>query len=631
MRGAYTLKRLPYLPLAGMLLVVLATSAALWLVRSQAAANERVIRALRAEVAITSVLERARALESAHRGLLIAGNAAFHADIRETTAELWRELGTLRGMTADNPRQQANFARLFPLVRDKIGFANDSARLVLAGRRDEARSLLATGRGRWLMDHIRGRVERMLAEEQRTLGERASEARNIITALGFGLAGAVLLVVLIAGVTVRDARRRSAEIEAARDEARATAAALHEQMEAREAIEAQIRQMHKMESIGQLTGGIAHDFNNMLAIVIGSLDLAQRHFEKPAGDRAKILAAIGNAREGAERAAALTSRLLAFARQQPLAPVPLDANRLVSGMSELLRRTIGEQIAVETVLAGGLWATYADPGQLENAILNLAVNARDAMPDEGGRLTIETANAWLDEEYVRAHSDVTSGQYVLISITDTGCGMTADVLDRVFDPFFTTKEVGKGTGLGLSQVFGFVKQSHGHVALYSEPGRGTTVKLYLPRHHGPGGEARDRGGVHEVLPEGRPEEIILVVEDEQRVRHFSVDALREFGYGVISASSGREALKLLAEHPNIVLLFTDVVMPEMDGRKLADQALALRPDLRILYTTGYTRNAVVHNGTLDPGVAFLAKPFTIAQLARKIREVLDGTGANRPV
>ena len=298
-------------------------------------------------------------------------------------------------------------------------------------------------------------------------------------------------------------------------------------------------------------------------------------------------------------------------------------------MSELLRRTLGEQIAVETVLAGGLWRTYADAGQLENAILNLAVNARDAMGG-GGKLTIETNNAHLDDEYARARSEVEPGQYVLICVTDTGDGMTPEVIGRAFDPFFTTKEVGKGTGLGLSQVFGFVKQSGGHIAIYSEPGQGTTIKLYLPRFAGAIPANEERAAAPLVLPEGRPDEIILVVEDEQRVRHFSVDALRELGYTAISAGDGREALRLLEEQPTISLLFTDVVMPEMNGRRLADEARAKRPDLKILYTTGYTRNAVVHNGMLDAGVAFLPKPFTIAQLAIKVREVLDGAGVNRP-
>ena len=288
-------------------------------------------------------------------------------------------------------------------------------------------------------------------------------------------------------------------------------------------------------------------------------------------------------------------------------------------MSELLHRTLGEQIAVETVLAGGLWPTFADPGQLENAILNLAVNARDAMvgdgPDGGGRLTIETGNAHLDEAYAETRGGVTPGQYVMIGITDTGSGMSADIVEKAFDPFFTTKAVGKGTGLGLSQVFGFAKQSAGHVAIYSEVGQGTTVKLYLPRATGKAIADAPANAVPHELPMGKAGELVLVVEDEQRVRHFSVDALRELGYTTVSASSGADALRIIDENPEVALLFTDIVMPEMNGRALSDAARARRPDLKVLYTTGYTRNAVVHNGMLDAGVAFLPKPFTVTQLA----------------
>ena len=630
MAGASKLKRVPWFPLAGLAVVVLAAVAAMWLSRSQAAANERVIHTLHAELAITRVLERARTIESNHRAFLIAGDPMFLGDMHEAIDGLWDEVRDLRQQTADNPVQQANIVQLIPILRAKAAFAEQSATLKSEGRMNEARSLVASGRGKVLMDRIRSKIDVMLAEEQRLLVERWSRTRTIIEALGYGLAAGILLVVLVAAITVSDARRRYAATEAARDEARAAAAAALEQMAAREVAEDQIRQLQKMESIGQLTGGIAHDFNNMLAIVIGCLDLAERHIGKDEHDPAKLLKILGNGREGAERAAALTARLLAYSRPQPLAPIPLDANRMVSGMSELLRRTLGEQVAVETVLAGGLWKTFVDTGQLENAVLNLAVNARDAM-GEGGRLTIETANAHLDDDYARGHADLKPGQYVLICVSDTGIGMAPEVISRAFDPFFTTKEVGKGTGLGLSQVFGFVKQSGGHVAIYSEPGQGTTVKLYLPRYHGPLDGAVRAAEATDTLPEGQADEIILVVEDESRVRHFAVDALRELGYTAISARGPHEALELIAEQPSISLLFTDIVMPEMNGRRLADRALELRPGLPILYTTGYTRNAVVHNGMLDAGVAFLPKPFTIAQLARKIREVLGGAGANRTV
>ncbi|WP_370195822.1 MULTISPECIES: ATP-binding protein [Aurantimonas] len=380
--------------------------------------------------------------------------------------------------------------------------------------------------------------------------------------------------------------------------------------------EDQIRQMQKMEAVGQLTGGIAHDFNNMLAIVIGGLNLVQRRLAKGDTDVGQF---ISGAMEGANRAATLTQRLLAFSRQQPLSPQALKANDMVSDMSELLRRTLGETIQMETVLAGGLWQTYADAGQLENVVLNLAVNARDAMPD-GGRLTIETANCHLDNAYAAEHG-VAEGQYVLVAVTDNGSGMPPEVAAKAFDPFFTTKGVGKGTGLGLSQVFGFVKQSGGHVKIYSEPDHGTSVKIYLPRYYG-NAEAPVRTSARGV-PYGKSSEVILVVEDDLRVRELAVQMLRDLGYGVLEAEDGACGLQMLDRHPEVCLLFTDVVMPGMSGRLFADEARRRKPELRVLFTTGYSRNAIVHNGVLDPGVHLLPKPASLEQLALKVREVLD--------
>ncbi len=389
-----------------------------------------------------------------------------------------------------------------------------------------------------------------------------------------------------------------------------------------------LRQSQKMEAIGQLTGGIAHDFNNMLAVVIGSLDLLRRRL---AADDVRARHYLVAAANGAQRAAVLTQRLLAFARQQPLQPKPIDANKLVAGMSEMVRGALGSDVRLETVLASGLWQTHADPHQLENVLLNLAVNARDAMPG-GGRLTIETQNSYLDDRYVAAHLGVPAGQYVLVAVTDTGTGMPEEVVAKAFDPFFTTKDVGKGTGLGLSQVYGFVKQSGGHVKIYSEPGQGTTVKVYLPRLSGTAHDGATSDTSSE-LPLGEKQEVILVVEDELAVRQVSVDALTELGYRVLEADGAAAALRLLDAHPEIALLFTDVVMPDINGRKLADEATRRQADLRVLFTTGYTRNAVVHNGVLDPGVHLISKPFTVDELANKVREVLDAQppgGPERP-
>jgi signal transduction histidine kinase len=391
---------------------------------------------------------------------------------------------------------------------------------------------------------------------------------------------------------------------------------LVEEMQRREDTEAVLRQSQKMEAIGQLTGGIAHDFNNMLAVVMGSLDLARRHLDK--GDVA-IGQYLANAQEGAQRAASLTQRLLAFARQQPLEPKPEDLNKLVAGMSDLLRRSLGETVKLETVLAGGLWRVHVDRNQLENAILNLSVNARDAMPN-GGRLTIETGNADLDDTYAASHGNVPAGQYVQISISDTGEGMPMDVIERAFDPFFTTKR-GVGTGLGLSQVYGFVKQSGGHVNIYSEIGVGTTVKIYLPRYLGADADV-SREPKRAPLPVNDGSVRVLVVEDESGVRAHAVEAFAELGYKVFAADSASAALGIIEAHPEIDVLFTDVVMPDMNGRQLAEEVIRRKPSIKVVYTTGYTRDAIVHNGMLDSDVNLLSKPFTLEQLARKVADVL---------
>ncbi|WP_279482002.1 PAS domain S-box protein [Aureimonas sp. SK2] len=379
-----------------------------------------------------------------------------------------------------------------------------------------------------------------------------------------------------------------------------------------------LRQAQKMEAVGQLTGGIAHDFNNMLSVIIGSLDLLGRRL--PDGE-ARLRRYADNAMEGARRAATLTHRLLAFSRQQPLNPQAVDLNKLVAGMSELLRRTLSGNIRLETVLGGGLWSCSVDANQLENVIVNLAVNARDAMPD-GGRLTIETQNAHLDDRYAARDIGIVPGQYVLLAVTDSGTGMTAEVMAKAFDPFFTTKEIGKGTGLGLSQVYGFVKQSDGHVKIYSEPGRGTSIKIYLPRLVA-GHEAAEETA--SALPEltDPSAELILVVEDDESVRRVTIEAVQELGYRTLEADGAAEALRLLGQHPDIDVLFTDVVMPDIDGRELAEEARRQRPNLRVVFTTGYTRNAIVHHGVLDPGVRLLTKPFSLEDLAAKLRDALD--------
>ncbi|MFN4354249.1 PAS domain S-box protein [Parvibaculum sp.] len=380
--------------------------------------------------------------------------------------------------------------------------------------------------------------------------------------------------------------------------------------------EARMRQSQKMEVIGQMTGGVAHDFNNLLTVILGNAELLADQLQ--GRERLKKLAEM--TASAAHRGAQLTHRLLAFARRQPLEPKPIDVSRLVAGMEGLFRRTFSEDIEIDLVASDDLWVTELDPSQLEVALLNLVVNARDAMPD-GGKLTIEMDNVELDADYASRHAEVEPGSYVMISVSDTGCGMPKDVIERAFEPFFTTKDVGKGSGLGLSMVFGFVKQSGGHAKIYSEEGEGTSVKLYFPRVRS--GEAAEI--------EHRPDEDvaggnehILVVEDDMLVREHLVAQLRDLGYRVTDASSGTEAYEVIKRMEDIDLLFTDVVMPGgMNGRQLAEAALKLRPELRVLYTSGYTENAIIHHGRLDAGVHLLSKPYRRQEMAAKVRKALE--------
>jgi signal transduction histidine kinase len=386
-----------------------------------------------------------------------------------------------------------------------------------------------------------------------------------------------------------------------------------------------LRQAQKMEGIGQLTGGVAHDFNNLLTIIVGSLETVRRQIKQGRYAAANIEHLVDSAMRGAQRAASLTQRLLAFSRQQPLDPKPIDVSRLVTGMSDLLHRTIGEQISIETVMSAGLWRTNIDANQLEMAIINLAVNARDAMPN-GGKLTIETSNVSLDEGYTADQAEVVPGQYVMLAVTDNGIGMTPETVAKAFEPFFTTKDIGHGTGLGLSQVYGFVKQSGGHVKIYSEIGFGTSVKIYLPRLYSnqsiPAAEPLPR------IAQGRDDETILAVEDDIDVRAHTCGILRELGYRVLEAAKGTDALEILKTHPEIDLLFTDVGLPGgMNGRQLGNVARQLNRKLKVLFTTGYARNAIVHEGRLDPGVQLITKPFTYAALSGKVRDMLDARAA----
>ncbi|MBR0948373.1 PAS domain S-box-containing protein [Bradyrhizobium japonicum] len=388
-----------------------------------------------------------------------------------------------------------------------------------------------------------------------------------------------------------------------------------------QAAQATLIRSQKLEAIGQLTGGVAHDFNNLLQVISGNLQLLSKDIAGNARAEMRVQSALA----GVARGSKLATQLLAFARRQPLEPRVVNVGRLIKGMDELLRRAIGEEIEVETVVGGGLWNSLIDPDQLENAILNLAINARDAMNGEG-RLTIEASNAFLDDEYVRHYDDLIAGQYVMIAVTDTGVGIPLDILERVYEPFFTTKAEGKGTGLGLAMVYGFLKQSGGHVKIYSEIGAGTTVKLYFPREM----------AIEDTLVSATSgdikggEETVLVVEDDDEVREVAVSILSELGYRVVKARDAVAALAIVDSGIPIDLIFTDVMMPgTLRSPELARKAKERLPNVAVLFTSGYTQNAIVHGGRLDPGLELLAKPYTREALARKIRHVLANHAQRR--
>jgi len=397
----------------------------------------------------------------------------------------------------------------------------------------------------------------------------------------------------------------------------------HEAQQLTEQARERMLQAQKMEAVGQLTGGIAHDFNNLLTVIIGNLQSAQQNAQSAQPSLTRQQRSIAAALRGAQRAATLTQRLLAFSRQQPLNPKPLDLNKFIAAEVEFLQRSLGETIEVLAVGGAGVWPVEADQNQLEAALLNLAVNARDAIGDKpGGKLTIETSNAFLDEDYCSVNPEVRAGQYVLLAVTDNGAGMKKELIERVFEPFFTTKSPGQGTGLGLSQVYGFIKQSGGHIKIYSEPGQGTTVKIYLARLEN--APSVDEPEDLQTSADGERGEMILIVEDDVDVRSFLVETLRDLDYGVLAAHDAVAALGFIQQREvRIDLMLTDVVLPGMTGRDLAHEALKARPDLNVLFMTGYSRNAIVHQGRLDSGVELIQKPLTQEQLAMRIRNLLD--------
>ena len=569
---------------------------------------------------LTLVYSLVQEAEAGVRGFILTNDDFHLASLNDARQRLTPEMDALKDLLSDNPGQAMALAPLRANVDSRIG---QLERLVGAARAGDTAGIIEDMRQRigvTLMRDIRAAIDTMIAEEDRLLIERRDSANRTAVLLQLLGYGTLFLIMTVAVLSLAATARRREHLESVEANLRAANDRLSAEIMGREKVEEQLRQVQKMEAIGQLSGGIAHDFNNMLAVIMGALNIMQRRIARGDFNVQPLMQA---AIEGAQRGGALTHRLLAFARKQLLEPRPLDANKLVSGMSDLLRRTLGETIQTEVVLSGGLWRIHADAHQLETSILNLVVNARDAMPPQGGKLTLETANAQLDEKHAVAHADARPGDYVLISVADNGTGMPPEVVARAFDPFFTTKEPGKGTGLGLSQVYGFVTQSGGHIKIVSDLGRGTTFKIYLPRYTGTA-EIESAKPADDAAARPVRGESILVVEDDEAVRRLAVEGLSELGYAVIHADTAEHALKALDEHPSVVLLFTDVVMPNVNGRELAEQAQARRPDLKVLFTTGYTREVVVRDGKLEAGVRLIGKPYTLHQLSRAVRETLDG-------
>ncbi|WP_245435917.1 CHASE3 domain-containing protein [Methylobacterium sp. V23] len=602
--------------IVGFLLLIATVAATASLVAEQDANRAELRRSVRIRDAIFTLYSGIQDAESGQRGFLLSGDEVYLKLYEEAVARTPGRLSTIAEAVARNPGMAAIIARLSHAAEAKVAEMQETIVLRRAGQVEAALARMRSGEGKHLMDEVRTLFGEAQADNYSRLIQRQEQAGEAARQVQLAVAAAVILVVVLGAYVVIDAgqrHQRTLRAHAALQEANAS---LIEAAATRDMLEDRLRQSQKMEALGQLTGGLAHDFNNMLAIIIGNLSLLKRRLER--GEHA-VERYAEQALKGADRAATLTHRLLAFARKQPLAPEAIACNRLIAAMSDLLRRSLGESIRIETVAAPDLWTTQADANQLENAILNLAVNARDAMP-KGGRLIIETDNVHLDEAYAAQNPGVPAGQYVLVALTDSGSGMPPDVAAKAFDPFFTTKPVGQGTGLGLSQVYGFVRQSGGHVAIYSEPERGTTVRIYLPRHFGDAAEMERVTPT--MLPEGSAREVILVVEDEDGVRDLAVEALRDLRYTVIHAEGAKDALQMLDTHPEIALLFTDVVMPEVNGRELAEAVHQRRPNLPVLFTTGYTRNAIVHNGLVDADVQLLAKPYTLEQLALKVRQAM---------
>ena len=611
--------------LVGLALVAASVVAVAFLVVRSSEADFWVAHTVKVQEAGEALLSEVQLAESAKRAYLLTGDSDYLNEFNQSSGAIPRLFDELSGLISDNSDQGRRLATLEPVIDAKLSEMDQTLELDQQAKRTEALETIRSAHAEGLTKSIRDQLFEFLNIERELLNVRQEKAATLRRWLAVLIGVALLTAMLLTAILAVATRHAVADLIARTNE-------LEEESLRRQDAEESLRQVQKMEAVGQLSGGIAHDFNNLLTIIMGNLDTLKRRIADASKTKtnkalaAKLEKPVEAAMYGARSAAQLTQRLLAFSRRQALEPVRVDVNQLVANMLELLKRSLGEQISIETVLAAGVWPAFADSNQLENALLNLALNARAAMP-EGGCLTIETANTYLDDAYSSRFGDIEPGQYVVMCVTDTGTGIPANIIDHVFDPFFSTKAVGEGSGLGLSMVHGFVKQSGGHVRIYSEVDHGTTVKLYLPRMT----SAEEQAAAPAVKPDAPPpapkaeaHETILLVEDNQGVREYAAGALSALGYAVLEAGDAAAAIALIGRNPPIHLLFTDVVLPGgRNGRSLADEVLQKYPGLPVLFTTGYTRNAIVHQGRLDADVELLNKPYTQQDLDRKVRKMLD--------
>ena len=589
-----------------------------WYYFAQETASEWVRHTIDVEARLFRLTAHLDDTETSSRGYLLTGDESYLELYFSGASSLEADLKQIGPQVASIAQQGQRLSTLKLLTAEKLQLLKRTIELEKAGKAEQALELIRSGAGKAKMDQIRDIIAQMVAEEERLLELRMYAQRQATIYLLVGVLLAFVTFGALAILGILKERRQKRGAITSRDDLALANEKIGQEIVQRGRVEHQLRQSQKIEAIGELTGGIAHDFNNILMVIMANVEA----LEEDGNLDAQAVKRLARITSSTQRAADLTRSLLAFARKQPLQPESTSLNDIVAGTGKMLSRTLGEQIEVQTILADNLWFAKIDRAQLESSIVNLCLNARDAMPN-GGRLIIETKNTILDEDYAKSESEVVAGQYVMLAVSDTGTGISPEAMEHVFEPFFTTKDVGKGTGLGLSMVYGFIKQSKGHIKIYSEKSLGTTVRIYLPRSQG-SAFAEEKALIS--VPRGT--ERILVVEDDIAVRDSVVLLLRSLGYVIGEADCAAAGLERLSKDSAYALLLTDVVMPgQMNGKAFADEAVRRCPGLAVLFMSGYTENAIIRNGQLDEGIRLLSKPFRKVDLARAVRGAMDDTHA----